>query len=333
MASVIAAAALSLASAAEPIAPLLKVAPGFAVEPVYVVPRDSQGSWISLCADSHGSLYASDQYGPLYQISIAADGAIAAQPLKLPIGGVHGMTWIGDELYAVVGQREICQPGLYRLRDTDRDGQLDSVQQLNALGGDGEHGPHAVVSSSDGKSLLVIAGNATPLPSLARSRVPRWRDDSLLPPLPALIGSETRGLPHGGWICRTDREGRDWELICMGLRNAYALARDEAGELFTFDSDTEHCRPASHGRRVSHAISPGPLGRRLDVRPIARRASRATWRGLHGPQRGDCFRHTAADYRRLHQPKGPRALLCDRRPEDPVGSLSLDLAGARFEDR
>src|SRR4051812_33753573 len=91
-------------STAQPISPVLKVAPGFAVDPVYVVPRDAQGSWISLCSDSRGSLYASDQYGPLYQVSIAADGKASARALDLPIGGVHGMTWVGDEFYAVVGQ-------------------------------------------------------------------------------------------------------------------------------------------------------------------------------------------------------------------------------------
>jgi putative heme-binding domain-containing protein len=258
----IAASVTPTATAAEPVTPVLKVAPGFSVEPVYVVPRDSQGSWISLCADSRGSLYASDQYGPLYQISLAAEGTVAAQPLKLPIGGVHGMTWIGDELYAVVGQREVCQPGLYRLRDTDSDGRLDSVQQLKTLGGDGEHGPHAVIPAADGQSLFVIAGNASPLPPLARSRVPLWRDDSLLPPLPALIGSETRGLPPGGWICRTDREGRDWELICMGFRNAYAVARNELNELFTFDSDTEFeiGLPWYRPTRLLHCVSGADFG-------------------------------------------------------------------------
>src|SRR5262245_43729117 len=249
-------------AAAETITPVLKVAPGFTVEPVYSIPRDSQGSWISLAADSRGSLYASDQYGPLYQISVAADGTATAQPLNLPIGGIHGMTWLGDNLYAVVGQREICQPGLYRLRDTNTDGQLDAVQQLRALGGDGEHGPHAVIPSADGQSLFVVAGNASPLPPLVRSRVPLWRDDSLLPPLPALIGSETRGLPHGGWICRTDREGRDWELICMGFRNAYALARNESDELFTFDSDTEFeiGLPWYRPTRVLHCVSGADFG-------------------------------------------------------------------------
>jgi putative heme-binding domain-containing protein len=184
------------------------------------------------------------------------------------------MTWLGEELYAVVGQREVCQPGLYRLRDADRDGQLDAVEQLRALGGDGEHGPHSVIPSNDGKSLFVIAGNASPLPPLSRSRVPLWRDDSLLPPLPALVGSETRGLPHGGWICRSDRDGRDWELICMGFRNAYALARNESDELFTFDSDTEFeiGLPWYRPTRILHCVSGADFGWRRGALKVPEKA-------------------------------------------------------------
>src|SRR3954469_24016098 len=123
------AAAISIDSicAAERIEPALKVAPGFVVEQVYAVPRDSQGSWVSLCADRRGVLYASDQYGPLYRIDLSGREP-EVRRLKLPIGGVHGMAWLGDELYAVVGQRDVCQTGLYRLRDTDRDGELDALQ-------------------------------------------------------------------------------------------------------------------------------------------------------------------------------------------------------------
>src|SRR5262249_29115855 len=153
-------------------------------------------------ADPRGTLYACDQYGPLYAIRLPATAGadVAVHTVTLPIGGVHGLTWVGDSLLAVVGQRDVCEPGLYRLLDADGNGELDDVQRQRSLGGEGEHGPHAVAASPDGRSLYVIAGNAAPLPELTRSRVPQlWRSDSLLPPLPALIGSEMRGLAHGGW--------------------------------------------------------------------------------------------------------------------------------------
>ncbi len=252
-------------AAAQPLDPVLRVAPGFAVERIYAVPRDAQGSWVSLAADPRGVLYASDQYGPLYRIELPSlpGGEVSVLPVKLPIGGIHGMAWANDQMYAVVGQRDVCETGLYRLIDTDADRELDTAELLQPLAGDGEHGPHAVVASSDGTSLLVMGGNAAPLPKLVRSRVPQdWRSDSLLPPLPALIGSETRGLPHGGWICRADRDGQNWELLCTGMRNAYSLACDPAGELFTFDSDTEFeiGLPWYRPTRVFHCLSGADLG-------------------------------------------------------------------------
>jgi putative heme-binding domain-containing protein len=244
--------------------PPLKVAAGFEVVRIYTVPRETAGSWISLAADDRGRLYTSDQYGPLYRITLPRESGgtpiVAAVPL--PIGGAHGLTWINHRLYAVVGQKAVCPTGLYRILDTDGDGDLDRVELLRALDGDGEHGPHAVVASPDGHSLYVIAGNGTRLPALARSRVPRfWAEDSLLAPLPALMGSEIRGIMPGGWICRTDLDGRSWELHCSGFRNAYALAfvRDE---LFTFDSDTEFelNLPWYRPTRVVHAVSGADFG-------------------------------------------------------------------------
>ena len=45
---------------AQPLEPVLRAMPGFAVERLYAVPRDSQGSWVSLAADSRG--YSTNQY-------------------------------------------------------------------------------------------------------------------------------------------------------------------------------------------------------------------------------------------------------------------------------
>jgi putative heme-binding domain-containing protein len=245
---------------AQPLDPVLRVSPKFAVERVYAVPRDSQGSWVSLASDRRGVLYASDQYGPIYRVELgaAAGDEVSVRPVKLPIGGVHGMAWVGKRLFAIVGQRDVCETGLYQLTDTDADEELDTAELLQPLAGDGEHGPHAVVAAADGQSLFVMGGNAAPLPKLDRSRVPHnGRSDSLLPPLGALIGSETRGLPHGGWICRTDLNGQNWELLCSGLRNAYSLASNSEGDVFTFDSDTEFeiGLPWYRPTRVFHCLS------------------------------------------------------------------------------
>lgn len=250
---------------AQPTPKKFKTAPGFAVEQIYAVPRDSQGSWVALAPDGAGGLLASDQYGPLYRLTLPAQTGepATAKPVPIAIGGVHGLTWVGRDLYAVAGQKSVSPTGLYRLRDQNGDGELDHVELLQALDGDGEHGPHAVMPSLDGRSVFVLAGNATKLPPLARSRVPQlWGEDALLPPLPAVVGSETKGRLGGGWICRTDLDGRSWELIAGGFRNAYAFAVDPRGELFTFDSDTELeiNLPWYRPTRVLHAVSGADFG-------------------------------------------------------------------------
>ncbi len=43
----------------------------------------------------------------------------------------------------------------------------------------------------------------------------------------------------GGYVCRVDPDGKNWELVSMGYRNAYDLAFNRSGDLFTFDSDME----------------------------------------------------------------------------------------------
>ena len=277
--------AASMPPAAAPVIdrPEIRTAAGFEVTRLHTVPRDAAGSWVSLAADRQGRLYASDQYGPIYRITLAqvSGAAPLVSRLSLPIGGAHGLTWVNDSLYAVAGQKAVCATGLYRLRDTNADGDLDDVELLRALDGDGEHGPHAVVASPDGRSLYVIAGNATRLPELARSRVPRfWGEDSLLAPLPALMGSETRGVMPGGWICRTDLDGRSWELHCAGFRNAYSLAFAH-GELFTFDSDTEFelNLPWYRPTRVVHAVSGADFGWRRGALKVPD-AAPDTWPAL-----------------------------------------------------
>ncbi|MEO6809396.1 MAG: hypothetical protein ABI353_09840, partial [Isosphaeraceae bacterium] len=47
----------------------LKVAKGFKVELLYTVPKESQGSWVSMTVDPKGRLIVSDQYGKLYRVT------------------------------------------------------------------------------------------------------------------------------------------------------------------------------------------------------------------------------------------------------------------------
>jgi putative heme-binding domain-containing protein len=223
---------------------------GFTAERLLSVPKTTQGSWVSLCPDDRGRLYASDQYGGLFRITppplptpagSSAEALTRVEPVDIALGEAHGLLWAFDSLYVVVNAGGTYESGLYRVRDTDGDDALDEVQLLKTFDGNGEHGPHAVHLTPDGRSLYVIAGNHTKLPAdLSSSRVPElWAEDQLLPRHSDPGGHAVGIRAPGGWICRTDPEGREWELVAAGFRNAYDVDLDPSGELFTFDSDME----------------------------------------------------------------------------------------------
>ena len=219
-----------------------RVREGFQVERIYAVPRETQGSWVALTVDSQGRLIASDQKGGLYRITLRKNKTVSVESIELPIGHAHGLLYAFDSLYAVVAEDVHQGPGLYRIRDNDSDDSFDEVKLLEPLKGTGEHGPHSVILSPDGKSLFVVAGNKTAVPQKAirNSLVPNnWGEDDLLPRLWGPIGSEVGTPAPGGWVASTDPEGKNWQLHAIGLRNGFDLAFNRDGELFTVDGDAE----------------------------------------------------------------------------------------------
>lgn len=239
----------------------LELAPGFRAELLYSVPKATQGSWIALCVDARGRFIVSDQTGKLFRVSVTT--TVDVEPVDVDLGRAHGMCWAFDVLYVVVGESGGPRPmGLYRVTDTNGDDRLDRVELLRGFDGGGEHGPHAVVLGPD-RALYVVAGNFTTLPGLARSRVPKlWAEDELLPHLADPNDHDPTIMAPGGWVCRTDRDAREWELVACGLRNSYDVAFDEQGELFTFDSDMEWDVGAPWYRptRVLHLVSGADFG-------------------------------------------------------------------------
>ena len=238
---------------------------GFKLEKIYEVPKDTQGSWVSMAVDSKGRLYCADQGDKgVYRVDLSgSDPKVDRVPLE--ISSAHGMLWAHDSLYIVVNGGGIGGngSGLYRVTDTNGDDQLDKIVSLRKIQGGGEHGPHAVVLAPDGESLFVLGGNHTKTPKQETSAVvPNYGEDQLLPRSPDARGHAASIRAPGGWIAQTDPEGKSWHLFSTGFRNQYDIAFNADGEMFTFDSDMEwdSGTPWYRPTRIYHCTSGSEFG-------------------------------------------------------------------------
>ncbi len=262
----------------------LKLPDGFQAEHLYSPSENQQGSWVSMTFDGKGRLIASDQYGALYRLELPSIGSESLKPTveKLLIGNgaaadsaknhggmgyAQGLLWAFNSLYVMVNHNSNEEfskgSGLYRLQDMDGDDQFEKVTLLKALKGEGEHGPHSVVLAPDKKSLYVVAGNHTDVPEMDAYRLPRvWQEDNLFPLIKDPRGHANDRMAPGGWVAKVDSLGQHWELISAGYRNSFDLAFNEAGEMFTYDSDMEwdFGMPWYRPTRICHVTSGSEYG-------------------------------------------------------------------------
>jgi len=224
---------------------------GFAVERIYSVPRD-QGSWVAMCFDEQGRIYASDQGMRLFRITPPPAGSTAlgsTAPAVVELvsdqwGFSQGMAFIQGRLYLIQhGDRAEENPRpdrLLRISDTDGDGNLDSAETLHEfprVTGDAanwvEHSLHAVVPGPDGRSIFIISGDRNGLPCGQGCTPKHWNRDSW-------EHGFTAEPYSGGWVVKADLDGQNMEYVCMGLRNCYDMAFNRHGDLLTYDSDLEN---------------------------------------------------------------------------------------------
>ena len=219
---------------------------GFAVERVHSVPRD-QGSWVAMCFDEQGRIYASDQGMRLFRITPQPPGSTEQATVELVSdqwGFSQGMAFIQGRLYLIQhGDRAEENPRpdrLLRISDTDGDDNLDSAETLHEfprVTGDAsnwvEHSLHAVVPGPDGRSIFIISGDRNGLPCSQGCTPKHWNRDSW-------EHGFTAEPYSGGWVVKADLDGQNMEYVCMGLRNCYDMAFNHHGDLFTYDSDLEN---------------------------------------------------------------------------------------------
>ena len=247
----------------------IRVAKGFQVELLYSVPGGEQGSWINLCSDDKGRIYASDQYGGLFRFTPPAPGKSldASKVEKIPaeIRAVNGMVFAFGALYVGVNDYEKkIAGGLYRISDSNADDMPDKVELLRDIATRGDHGVHAVLPTEDGKGLYLVTGNgAKPTEVLRSSPVPSiFGEDHLLPRMPDGRGFMRDVMAPGGTIYRVSPDGKKFERFASGFRNIFDAAINPNGDLFTFDADMEYDFNTSWYRptRICHVVSGAEFG-------------------------------------------------------------------------
>ena len=246
----------------------IAVPPDFKVELLHRVPKLEEGSWVSLAVDPKGRLICGDQYGHLYRVTPAPLGAsdsetqTKVEPLKTPLKGAHGLLFAFNSLYAMVG--EGTDRGIHRLTDTDGDDQFDKDEFILPLDGSGEHGPHSLALSPDGKRIYLNCGNHTKPPATIDHvrGAKAWAEDHLLPRLWDANGHAKGILAPGGYIASINPDGKDLEMFCYGYRNQFDFAFNLNGDIFSYDADMEWDigSPWYRPTRINQSPSGGEFG-------------------------------------------------------------------------
>lgn len=245
------------------------VLPGFKVELLYTVPKAEQGSWVSMTTDPKGRLICGDQYGGLYLVTVPPVGSgdkAKVESIPSTIGGAHGLLYVNNALYVMNNEKATpaSKPGLWRMKDKG-DGTFAEPEFLRSTPGGGEHGPHSMQIAPDGSGIYFNGGNHTKLPEnveASRQVMNLWGEDHILPRMWDANGHARGILAPGGYMCKTDFDGKRVEVFCMGFRNQFDFAFDANGEMLTYDADMEWDigSPWYRPTRINHCVSGADYG-------------------------------------------------------------------------
>ncbi len=242
---------------------VLDTLPGFTLTHVFRANAKTNGSWICLAKDPKGRLILGGQGGqPITRVTLKDGKSVKEEVLRIPVSETMGMLYVDNVLYlSGRGSRGFA---LYRCKDTKGDDSYDDVEFLREWqGGGGEHGSHGLVLGPD-RMLYAVCGNFTAVPKdlVPSSPHRNYGDDLALKRIEDGNGFGAGTKPPGGYVARMDLDGKNAELFSAGQRNAYDIAFNADGELFSFDSDMEWDwgSPWYRPVRVIHSVRGGDHG-------------------------------------------------------------------------
>ena len=220
----------------------VRIAKGFKVELLYNVPKDDQGSWVSMCVDPKGRLIVSDQYGGLFRITPGQSSAdTKVEPLDVKIGHAQGLLYAFDSLYVMVADDKPFTRGLYRVRDTNGDDKFDSVElapqaRRRRRARPARHPSHARRQIADVRVRQPDEDDRARRRRRCRRSGARTTCSRACP---TAAGSWPACSGRAGASTRSTPTARTGSCFTAGFRNEYDAAFHRNGDLFTYDADME----------------------------------------------------------------------------------------------
>ena len=212
---------------------------GFAIERLL---NDEQvGSVIAMAFNEFGHIILSQEGGPLLLVFDKDEDGIAERVRTYcdQVTSCQGILPLNGDVY-VTGMGKDGQ-AVYRLRDQDRNGSLETVDTILKIKGSfGEHGAHGLRLGPDGMIYVALGSHVH---AVGEGGPGETLDDvyegDLLPRYNDPAGHAVGVKAPGGTIVRFSTDGSVVERITGGVRNAYDMAFHPDGSLFVHDADME----------------------------------------------------------------------------------------------
>ncbi|MFN0205232.1 MAG: family 16 glycoside hydrolase [Planctomycetota bacterium] len=233
--------------------PRIEPLEGFVVTPI----ADGFGSILSIALDAKDNAYIGTEGGGIYYL---AKGSSNAELWCSEVTYAQGICWLNGIVYATGNGPKGA--ALYRIEKLAT-GEMSVISLGGFVGSGGEHGVHGIVAGPNDR-LYITVGNHHQMAQQPGQDSPYkiHYEGHLLKHFEDPLGHAVGIKSPGGTIVSVDLEGKDWQLVAGGMRNAYDLAFDRNNSLFTYDSDMEWDvgLPWYRAVRLLHIVPGGEYG-------------------------------------------------------------------------